>query len=125
MSIRIICTSNINSSSTRQVCPKFLLIKSYAGNIAGIHLEIIPGDLLGLGVERSKVGIARIGLGTLKALVDQLVDAQNGFAEPSVADEDAEPLKVLMDLVLESPRIVPRRDHLLVALVVEILWAVP
>ena len=82
--IRVVGAVELDARPVGEVDAELGLVDLPVRDRLRVLLEVVPGDLLGLAVERRDLGVARVPAGRAHRVVDELVDAEHRLAEAAV-----------------------------------------
>jgi hypothetical protein len=93
-----------------EIDSKLGLIVGNSRDYGGVVLDVVPDDVLGLGVLGGDVGEAAVTPGKGEGGLDEFVDAGDGFAGPAVTDEAGPALLALVEREEGGPGCVRQDD---------------
>ena len=94
--VRVVGAVQPHPASVRHVDPQFANQRIPAWDRRGIVNEVLPGHVLGLLVQRRDVGKARVVTLAFQRTLDQLVDATDGLAGPTMGDNTGVTLSAIV-----------------------------
>ena len=102
--VRVVRAVELDARPVGEIHAELGLVDVPVRDRLGIVLEVVPGDLLGLAVERRDIGEARALAGRPDGMVDELVDAEHRLAEAAMAHQHAEAPEPAVDAGLQRTR---------------------
>src|SRR5690606_22689139 len=116
-SVRVVCTVEPDATAAWEIDAELSLIGRCA-EAQRVVLHVLPGNVLGLAVERRHVGKARLPVLALKSALDELLDARHRFAGTTMSNsncpslvslEQAAEVRAALDLDLCDVSQMPER----------------